>query len=141
VAIPTGQAADPRARQVDQLAADLDQKYPGRGFGAAFEAFAQAHPGLSAQVAFETWALQGLPAAIRKALTAGIGGVGTDTGELAAGTVKGLELPDFLGIITSRAFIVRALKVIIGAGLILVGLVEIGHPGQVLSKLPKVIPV
>src|SRR5580704_11609022 len=126
--IPTGQAADPRGRQVDQLAADLDQRYPGRGFGAAFEAFAAAHPAMSAQTAFETWALQGLPAAIRKTLTDAIGGVGTDTAEIGAGTVKGLQLPDFLGILTSRAFIVRALKVIIGAGLIIVGLVEIGHP-------------
>ena len=40
-----------------------------------------------------------------------------------------------------RDLMVRVIKVVLGASMIIIGLVEIAKPGQVLSKLPVPVPV
>ena len=41
----------------------------------------------------------------------------------------------------TRDLVIRTVKVVLGVALIIIGLVEIARPGQILSKLPPVIPV
>lgn len=141
--MPTPQPGQPYAAAVASYAAELDARYPGQGYGAAYEAFAEAHPSLSATAAGDAWALSLGLAGLGQGLSAGVGAVGTAQGQIAQGAGQGaiqvyksVPLASFLGELTNRAFIIRALKVIIGAALVITGIAQISG----VSKL-KVIPV
>jgi len=72
-------------------------------------------------------------------------GVNVTPGGQVSGPLSGLEaIGAFFSKIGSRAFMVRAVKVVLGAGLIVVGVVQLSGAGGVAKKIAsdiKVVPV
>jgi len=87
------------------------------------------------------------PYATKAAAQTAMGTAGTAPGKYtgAGGLPSGLEaIGAFFNKIGSRAFMVRAVKVVLGAGLIVVGVVQLSGAGSVAKKIAsdiKVVPV
>jgi hypothetical protein len=113
-------------------ASELDAKYPGRGVGNAFLAFASQHPALSPQQDGSAFALEIGTKGLATAISDAVGGTGTALGQIASGSEKGAEqvskqlswtdaLGNFLNFITGRTGWIRIGETLIGVALIIVG--------------------
>lgn len=122
----------PGGPTLQYYASELNAKYPGRGAGNAFLAFASKHPNLTPQQTGSAFALEiglkGLTAAIGDAVS----GTGTALGQITTGSEQGAQqvskqlswtngLGNFLNFITGRTGWVRVAETLIGVALIIVG--------------------
>jgi hypothetical protein len=136
-----------QAYTLQQYAAQFDAKFPGRGAGNAFLAYAAANPSLTPKQASSAFAVMIAVEGLDKAITAALGG---SAGLLGAATkVQGLNpfqgwLTGFLSTLTSAHTWERVAQAVIGLGLIIVGLAKLASgtaAGKAAVKAGKAVKI
>lgn len=154
-------AASPQNQNIAYYAALFDHKYPGKGAGAAYTAYAEANPSLTPYQAAQAFLLEIGTAGLAKAIADAAAATAQATGQAAVGGAIGAEkaaktisslnplsgIASILSGLTSGNFWLRVGEVL--AGLILLGIgvnaLFHGKPMQIVTNaagaVPKVVPV
>lgn len=136
-----------QAYTLQQYAAQFDAKFPGRGAGNAFLAYAAANPNLTAKQASSAFALMIAVEGLDKAIAAALAGSASLIGK--ADKIQGLNpfqgwLTGFLGNLTNAHTWERVAQVILGLGLIIVGLAKLASGtavGKAAMKAGKAVKI
>ena len=142
--IPGGSTTTSQAdqKQIDHYASLLDKKYPGNLSGESvtladdYRVYMAAHPEKNPKTVYDTiiYRLKML-GQVPKTIGDAIGAVGTATGQIGKGTVKGLNIPkDILGGLDLGSMMLRVGEVILGIVLIGVGIAKLTGADNVVSK-------
>lgn len=143
MALPPGASRD---QEVQRIARLIESKIPGaqgQQLAQSYEAYAAAHPRLSAQSAYVGWFITTgkIGQKIGKDIGIAIGGGGQLAGDSVASLgVFHSGILSFLSNLSQRAFWVRVAKVIIGGAMVISGLAKLSGASGALSNI-KVVPV
>jgi len=128
-----------RAHQVSQLEAWISEQTGQPSLAASFENYAQAHPKLSAKQAYLGWFI--VESKISKKLGEDLGRALGGGGQLAGASLAALSqafdagILGWLGRLSQRNFWARAVKVIAGVALILIGAAQLTRASRVVSSV------
>jgi hypothetical protein len=135
-----------RAQAVANYVAIITADY-GAKWGKSLQDWFNAHPSESANAALNAWGnavAADLGPGLANTISQAISDTGQLTAEAGAGTVAGLDATEqtffggFLGFLkdlTSRAFWLRAAKVVGGLALVVVGLVQLTHAQKLVESV------
>lgn len=126
-----------------QYAANFDAHYPGKNAGAAFLAYAAAHPSDTAQQAAQAFTTMIAVEGLDKAVAAALAGSAQLLG--AAAKISGLNpfqgwLTGFLSVLTSAHTWERVLEVGLGIVLIALGVAKLTHAVPVATQIASKVP-
>jgi hypothetical protein len=118
---------------LQQYAANFDAKFPGKGAGAAFLGYAQAHPSLTARQAAEAFALEIALLGVDKAVAESVAAVGQFTGATPGAVAAGA---DVLGRFNLSGWFLRIGEILVGLVLIGIGLNSMlgGRPLKIVTS-------
>jgi hypothetical protein len=122
-----------RAKRVAIIVADLNTFY-NKKVGAAYKAYADAHPNMGADEAFNTWAGTGIAKGLTKGFSVPISaalrvieGATVGAAQTTAGVAQSVDPASFLGILTEKSTWIRVAEFAIGAILLAVGVSKLAE--------------
>jgi hypothetical protein len=135
------------ADTVPAIVAYLNQKFPGKGYGADYQRYAAKYPHSDPKELYAAFVLldaAGLPGSLLKTEGTALQSAGSldatavkATSSLAPPSI-GAGFLQFLDNLTSRALWVRVVKVILGVTMVLVGVGHLTGASSALTKTAKV---